>query len=147
MFDIDPSTGQLITKAPLDKETKGSYTVMVTVTDSETPANSDEQSVMINVTNVVEAPLAPHPPTVVSTGEDDTSTDDMDESTTSLKVVWHPPDNMGRPTITAYAVQFKESTGTSFGTHRSRRYYRHHRRDHRAGGRYFLRRAGPGDEH
>ena len=31
-------------------------------------------------------------------------------------MVWHPPNNMGRPTIISYAVQFKESTGTSYGT-------------------------------
>ena len=30
-FDIDTSTGQLITKAPLDEETKDSYSVTVTV--------------------------------------------------------------------------------------------------------------------
>ena len=47
-------------------------------------------------------------------GPDDPSTTDPDESTTSLKVVWHPPDNTGRPDITAYTVEFKESTGTSF---------------------------------
>ena len=35
-FDIDPSTGQLITKAPLDTETKGTYTVTVRVDDGET---------------------------------------------------------------------------------------------------------------
>ena len=116
-FDIDPSTGQLITRAPLDAEGKNSYSVMVTVTDSETPANTVQQLVTIDVTDVAgtEAPLAPAAPTVVSTGEDNTDTDDVDESTTSLKVVWHPPDNAGRPNITTYAVQYKKSVDTSFG--------------------------------
>ena len=34
-FDIDASTGQLITKAALDHETKNSYSVTVTVDDGE----------------------------------------------------------------------------------------------------------------
>ena len=40
---------------------------------------------------------------------------DPEESTTSLKVVWHPPENMGPRTITSYAVEYKKSTETSFG--------------------------------
>ena len=40
-FDIDASTGQLITKAPLDHEAKDQYSVTVTVDDGETrPADS-----------------------------------------------------------------------------------------------------------
>ncbi len=52
-FDIDTSTGQLKTKAPLDHETRNSYTVTVTATDpSET---SGTVTVTINVTDVDEA--------------------------------------------------------------------------------------------
>ena len=36
-FDIDPSTGQLITKAALNHETSGSYSVIVTVDDGTMP--------------------------------------------------------------------------------------------------------------
>ncbi len=113
-FDIDASTGQLITKAPLDAEGTASYSVTVTVDDGVTDP-SITQPVTISVTDVPgsETPLAPHPPTVVS-GTDDSGTD-ADESTTSLKVVWHPPENAGRPSISSYAVEFKESTATSFG--------------------------------
>ena len=51
-FDIDPDTGQLMTKVALDFETKGSYTVMVTATD---PRNlSATTTVAITVTNVDE---------------------------------------------------------------------------------------------
>ena len=51
-FDIDPDTGQLMTKVALDFETKGSYTVMVTATD---PRNlSATTTVTITVTNVDE---------------------------------------------------------------------------------------------
>ena len=51
-FDIDPATGQLMTKVSLDFETKDSYTVMVTATD---PRNlSATTTVTITVTNVDE---------------------------------------------------------------------------------------------
>ena len=118
-FDIDPSTGQLITKAPLDTETKATYTVTVTVDDGETRTSdcgTCTRDVIVTVDNApnTEAPLAPAPPTVVSGADDDIT--DLDESATSLKVVWHPPENMGRPDIDSYAVEFKESTGTSFDT-------------------------------
>ena len=109
-FDIDPSTGQLITKAALDTETKLSYLVTVRVDDGETPVT---QNVFITVKNVAELPEAPYPPTVVS-GEDTETSDEMEESTTSLKVVWHPPENMGG-TINDYDVEYKKSTEPSFG--------------------------------
>ncbi len=120
-FDIDPSTGQLITKAPLDADGgKTTYTVTVRVDDGETRAADDPcttctTDVTITVTNIAELPAAPFPPTVVS-GPDDDTTESADESTSSLKVVWHPPENMGRPDIISYAVEYKKSTETSFGT-------------------------------
>ena len=69
------------------------------------------QEVTITVTNVPEDPAAPYRPTVVS--RDNPATTDEDESTTSLKVVWHPPENMGDD-INGYTVGYKESTDTSF---------------------------------
>ena len=108
-FDIDASTGQLITKAPLNQEMKGTYTVTVTVSDGQ---NSDEVDVTITVENQDEAPAAPFPPTVVS-GKDSNTLDETEDSTTSLHVVWHPPENMG-PGITRYNVEYKKSTGTAF---------------------------------
>ncbi len=112
-FDIDASTGQLITKAPLDEETKSSYTVVVRVTDSETPANTADQTVTITVGDENEPPEAPFPPTVVSWDDPDTTADD--ESTTSLRVVWHPPVNMG-DNISDYNVAYKKSTETTYYT-------------------------------
>ena len=59
-FDIDTSSGQLLTKAALDYETKPSYTVKVSVRDSkDTDGNPDTApddtiTVTINVTNVDE---------------------------------------------------------------------------------------------
>ena len=120
LFDIDKSTGQLITKAPLDAEGESSYSVTVTVDDGEdrpadSPCTTCTQTVSITVDNVAnaEAPLAPYPPTVVS-GEDPDLTDDNELSTTSLKVVWHPPYNAGRPSPLSYAVEYKKSTETTF---------------------------------
>ena len=52
-FDIDPLTGQLMTKEALDYETKDSYEVMVTATDPE--GASDMITVTITVTNLDEA--------------------------------------------------------------------------------------------
>jgi hypothetical protein len=55
-FAIDPATGQLMTMAALDHETKSSYTVTVMVTDGE---HSAEITVMVTVgvDNVNEAPV------------------------------------------------------------------------------------------
>ena len=54
-FSIDRSTAQISTKAKLDKETKDTYTVMVTATD---PSNETATvTVTIKVTNVDEAPM------------------------------------------------------------------------------------------
>ena len=54
-FDINSATGQLMTKAALDYETKSSYSVTVTATDdSGEPNNMDSIDVTINVTNVDE---------------------------------------------------------------------------------------------
>ena len=115
-FDIDASTGQLITKAALDMESKSSYSVMVRVDDGESRLTPIRRDVDIEVTNVNEPPAAPYPPTVVS-GEDDDPANETEESTTSLKVVWHPPDNAGRPNITLpYGVEYKKSTETTFFT-------------------------------
>ncbi len=54
-FDIDSNTGQLKTKASLNHETKGSYSVIVTVSDGK--GGSDSISVTINVTDLNEAPM------------------------------------------------------------------------------------------
>ena len=52
-FDIDASTGQLITKAPLDADDgKTSYSVTVTVDDGEDRDQPITQTVSITVENV-----------------------------------------------------------------------------------------------
>ena len=54
-FDIGPDTGQLLTKAPLDFETRPGYAVGVTVTDGR--GGSDSIAVSIGVTDVREVPF------------------------------------------------------------------------------------------
>ena len=54
-FGIVQTTGQLQTKAALDYESKGSYTVTVTAADPS--GESDSITVTINVTNVDEVPV------------------------------------------------------------------------------------------
>ena len=114
-FDIDASTGQLITKAPLDFEnpTGGTgnnnvaYEVTVTVKDSS--GASDTQNVTITVTNEEEEPGALAEPTVVSTDSDG------DATTYELKVIWYSPDDPGDGSTT-YGVEYKKTTDTSFRT-------------------------------
>jgi hypothetical protein len=115
-FDIDPSTGQLITKSPLDFELKESYTVVVRVDDGEirtTTCAGCTRRVVISVTDESdEPPAAPYRPAVVSS--DDLNTTNTDESSVRIKVLWHPPENMGDRTIIGYTVQYKKSTETTF---------------------------------
>ena len=54
-FDIESTTGQLQTKSALDYETKSTYTVTITVSDSNL---TDTITVTINVTNIAETSTA-----------------------------------------------------------------------------------------
>ena len=58
-FDIDSTSGQLQTDAPLDYETKTSYTVTISVSDGR--GGSDIITVTISVTEIL-PPSAPAPP-------------------------------------------------------------------------------------
>ena len=66
-FDIDSSTGQLQTKSTLDKETKASYEVTVSVRDSKNDAGSPDTaddatiSVAITVTDANDLPVITGP--------------------------------------------------------------------------------------
>ena len=59
-FDIDPATGQLLTKASLDHEARDAYSVIVSVSDGKSPSGrksdtrDDSITVTINVENVDE---------------------------------------------------------------------------------------------
>ena len=76
---------------------KASYAVTVRASDG---TGSDTIAVTITVTNETEKPLTPVAPTVTTTRE----------STTSLDVTWTAPNNVGRPAITRYDLQYKKST-------------------------------------
>ena len=109
-FSLDPLTGQLSTKAPLDTETEAFYSVTVRVEDSNGGEGTIDVTISVSDDND-EHPAAPFVPTVTSS--DDPQTSGNDESTVRLKVVWHEPENTG-PEITDYDVEYKESTETSF---------------------------------
>ena len=113
-FDIDASTGQLITKAPLDFENpsggtrsdSNGYVVTVTVKDSSGASNT--AAVRINVTNVEEEPGALAAPTVVSADVDNDPANNYE-----LKVIWYVPDDEGDE-VTGYDVEYKKTTAASF---------------------------------
>ena len=97
-FAIDTSTGQLKTKAPLDHETKSSYSVTVKVSDG---TDSATIAVTVTVTDVVEPPGAPDAPTVTPTSG----------SATSLDVSWEAPANTG-PAIESYDLRYRKNGAT-----------------------------------
>ena len=115
-FDIDSSTGQLITKAPLDAEgATTTYNVTVRAKDSRGGRSSDSDSaeVTITVNPLAEKPGAPAAPTVVSTDSD------SDATTYELKVIWYPPDDPGDGVAAGaagYDVEYKKTTATSFSS-------------------------------
>ena len=57
VFDIEPTTGQLKTKGPLDRETKASYTVTVRATDRR--GLRDDIRVTISIGEEDEPPVFP----------------------------------------------------------------------------------------
>ena len=98
-FDILAASGQIRTKdgETYDHEAKSSYTVTVTATD--TASMTAIATVAITVTDVDEPPLAP---TQVYGIPDNVTYD-------RIVVRWLAPDNTGRPAISGYEVQSKES--------------------------------------
>ena len=100
-FAIDDSSGQIQTKVneKYDREAKASYTVTVTADDKN--GGTDTITVTISVDNVTEVPLAPGTPSVSATSGE----------RTRLDVTWTAPDNVGRPGITGYKLQYKKTDG------------------------------------
>ena len=97
-FTVDSQTGQLSTNAGVnyDHETKPRYSVTVKVSDNTA---SDTIVVTINVTDLREPPLKPARPSVSPVAD----------SATSLSVTWTVPFNDGRPPITSYDLQYRET--------------------------------------
>ncbi len=104
-FTIVSASGQIQTSVgeAYDREAKASYAVTVKADDGE--GGTDTIAVTIDLTNVVEKPLAPAAPMVKATSG----------SSTSLDVTWKAPSNTGRPQITSYDVYYK-LPGSSFAT-------------------------------
>ena len=100
-FDIDATTGQLYTKdgEKYDRETKASYLVTVTATDSA--GQSDTVEVLILVGNEDEPPLKPGTPVVTQSPI----------NSADLVVTWTAPDNEGRPPITDYLIRYSLAIG------------------------------------
>ncbi len=101
-FSIDETTGQLLTREPLDYEDISSYRVTVGVWDDVNvlreadPEPDDKVQVLIRVTDEDEPPVAPDPPVVLRISQ-----------TTTLDVTWVAPENSGRPPITDYDLQYR----------------------------------------
>ena len=105
-FSIDAATGQLRSDSLLDFEdaTVGRPNMLaVLVVADDGRGGTAQATVVVNVTDVAEPPLAPEAPGVSK---------DRD-SVTSLMVTWKAPDNDGRPEITHYDLRYRTSrTGT-----------------------------------
>ena len=99
-FDIDYATGQIKTRAgqAYDYEVARIYGFTVAVEDGE--GGSDTISVTLDVNNHNEPPLAPTITDVSATSG----------STTSLDVSWTVPNNVGRPVIIHYDLQYRQGT-------------------------------------
>ena len=96
-FEIVSSSGQITTKANerYDYETDTSYSVTVKADDNR--GGTDTIAVTLGVTDQVETPLAPAPPSVTPTAG----------ATNSLDVNWASPDNTGRPDVSSYDLRYK----------------------------------------
>ena len=81
-FSIVSTTGQLQTKAALDYETKSSYSVTVSVSDSN--GGSDSIAVTIDITDINEVPIFTESSTTRSVAENTPLTQ------TSVRLLWQP---------------------------------------------------------
>ena len=104
-FALDPATGQLRTKAPLDFEVKNTFDKL-TVTVDDGHGHTDILSLTVHVIDV-SPPDAPDAPTVANSSIDPAG---------SLDVTWRTPAQNGAP-ITEYDVRHKETGATSWRDH------------------------------
>ena len=104
-FDIVGTSGQIRTRAGeiYDHEAKPVF-YRVTVRAVDQNGNNATIAVDIEITDVLEPPLRPAAP-VVSTDPD---------SAMNLLVSWTAPDNLGRPAITSYDLQYRRGTSGSW---------------------------------
>ena len=92
-FTVAPGTGQIrsLANTLYDYEVRQSYAVVVRVEDGN--GGSETIDVTVEVENQLERPRTVSLPTVTTLG------------TTSLRVSWTAPENVGRPAITGYDVR------------------------------------------
>ena len=99
-FNIETASGQILVKETLDHESRDSHEVIVRVEDGQT--GSDEVTVNIEVTDLIEKPEAPAAPTVTA-----------GEYANTLKVEWTEPDNTGPP-VSDYQVRYQKQEETGW---------------------------------
>ena len=97
-FDIDPDSGQLRTRAPLDHEAQSAFALAVRVSDGAGGAAT--HTVTVDVADLDEQPAQPAPPWVLSSVD----------AATGLDVRWSAPDASGGPAIAGYEVQYRAGT-------------------------------------
>ena len=96
LFNVDASSGQVKTNAPLNYEASSEYTVAFTASD----ATSNSASIDVTITVVddpTEAPGKPAKPNVAP---------NPGNGHEALKVSWTAPDNAG-PAIASYVIQYR----------------------------------------
>ena len=107
-FDLVTTSGsaQIRTKTGVtyNHEAKASYTVIVKADDGN--GGTDTVTVTITVTDVTE------PPAAVS----DVAAVPVPRTPTSLTVSWSAPNNAGKPAITGYDVQYRETDSFNWTT-------------------------------
>ena len=104
-FTINPSTGQVRTKSPLDYESREFYSLTVKVDDGARQDNSiAAKSVTVRVENDIEPPSAPRSPRVTP----------VSGSTNSVRVTWEEPANTGPP-IEYYKVEYSRADNRNGG--------------------------------
>ena len=104
-FTLDPATGQLKTREPLDFETRNSYDGL-TVTVDDGDGHTDVLNVTVNVIDATQ-PDRPDAPAVVQSSSDPES---------SLDASWRAPADNGAP-ITDYDVRYREAGATAWREH------------------------------
>ena len=104
-FAIEPDSGQLRTRVPLDYEAQAAYTLSVQVNDGA--GGADTLAVTVNVADRDEAPGRPAAPWVLSSVE----------AATDLEVRWSAPGANGGPAITGYEVQYRAGAGGDWINH------------------------------
>ena len=104
LLDIDPGSGQLMSKVGVNYSHEATPTLSVIVRASDGNGGSDTIPVTINVIDIDEPPLAPAAPAITP----------MHDSMTSLSVAWSPPYNMGRPVIESYDLRYRNGVDTDW---------------------------------